>query len=191
MSVKPNYVNLASANRIRSSSDGAFGNGIGVQLARDLEALKDQANEAAVTIASLKTLLNVRDITNTTTTTDGYSELLETGGIITINLSKGNSVTNGCAFHYTMTGTAVTLDAPFRSGGAIAQGNWFKLYLDQDATGSRSDSITFTGGTGGFASNVSTVIQFDPTPLTRTTLIFSYSGVCWTLDTQQTGILLS
>ena len=109
------------------------------------------------------------------------SVALNTGYYI-ITPAAGNAVIdlfNGATQDLLLNGTAVTVLAPVFTGGVVAAGLTFTLYLDQDATGGRAIP-TFASGAGGFAADVGTW-QIDGTASTRTTYVFEYSGSAWGL----------
>ena len=62
----------------------------------------------------------------------GYYLIVPSAGNAAVNLA------NGLNQRLVLTGTAVTILAPTYSGGTIAPGTSFSLYLDQDATGNRA-----------------------------------------------------
>lgn len=115
---------------------------------------------------------------------DGYFTITPSGGNATVDLA------NGLNQRLVLTGSAVTILAPVFTGGTIAAGQTFSLYLDQDATGGRAIPA-FTGGVGAFTSNTGSVVQMDPTPSTRTPLVFTFHGSYWSIDSQQTGVAIS
>ena len=121
-----------------------------------------------------------------------YGKASTQNGYLTITPSAGNlsiDLTEYGNFRYVMSASVVALLPP-TSSIAIKAGDWFTLYLDQDATGSRLIP-TFTGGVGGFSSNTNNIIQIDPTASTRTSLVFTFHGSYWGLDSQQTGVSLT
>ncbi|CAB4130973.1 hypothetical protein UFOVP130_49 [uncultured Caudovirales phage] len=104
---------------------------------------------------------------------DGYLTITPVAGNATINLDASRN------FRLVLSGSAVTILAPIKTGGAVA-GDWFTLYVDQDATGGR-DKPLWTTGSGGFAGDVAG-INIDPAPSTRTSYLFTFHGTRWCMD---------
>jgi len=120
----------------------------------------------------------------------GYFNIPIISGTAQVDLSNGpNQIVQ-------LSTTAITILAPIFSPGSIVMGMTFTLYMLQNSTGTAPIPI-FTGGSYGFASNTATQIQMDPTGNTRTSVVFTAhispttGNVCWSMDSQQTGVTLS
>lgn len=107
---------------------------------------------------------------------DGYFTVTPDGsGNVTIDLA------NGLNQRLVLSATAVTILAPIFTGGAIVPGSWFALYVDQDATGGRA-APTYTGGAGGFATDLGLTQSISGVASTRAVQQFTYHGSTWGLD---------
>lgn len=114
---------------------------------------------------------------------DGYFTVTPVAGSVTIDLA------NGVNQRLVLSASAVTILPPIFTGGSINAGMSFSLYVDQDFLGNRAIP-TFTGGAGGFASDVQAQ-QIDGTASTRTAYQFTFHGTVWGLDIFRTGGAIS
>jgi hypothetical protein len=82
--------------------------------------------------------------------------------------------------------TPLTMGIP---SGSVAAGGSLNLYLDQPSVGSCPVSA-FATGTGGWASDTQArvaALPFSGNPTTRTTVIASYHGSIWAMDSGSSG----
>lgn len=150
-----------------------------------IRSINDKLRRIAVLTAGIS-----QNATSSTT-----SVTISSGGVASLTVLYGTAPTidllgqDGAGFVLVLTAAAVTFGPPVTSIGSISVNQTFKLYLDMDATGGRN-CPAFTGGANGFASDTQARIlnlPFDGTPLTRTSLLFTFHGSVWVMDAGSSG----
>lgn len=110
----------------------------------------------------------------------------------TITPSAGNAVidlSNGLTQLLVNTTSLATFLAPIWTGGTIAAGQSFWLYILQDSNDG-NETPAFTGGAGGFASDTGSE-GISPDPDTLTAIRFTFHGAIWIRDSWKTGLATS
>lgn len=108
--------------------------------------------------------------------------LTPSGGVVTPDLSLSGPLGS---FEVTLDGTTITVANPINGDEPIPGGAQITMYFDEDNIGGHPGP-TFAVGPGGFSSDVNT-LAIIRTANTRTTYVFGYDGVSWTLKSFQTG----
>jgi hypothetical protein len=105
-------------------------------------------------------------------------------GLVPVPVSAGNALidlANGLNQELTLDGTTITVVAPIFTGGVLAEGSWFTLYLRQQAPGNHALPV-FTNAAGAFSSNVAKVIIYTPDAGTDSPVTFTFRGGYWIPD---------
>lgn len=122
----------------------------------------------------------------------GYYTITPVGSLATVDFANSNTTPPGLNQRVVLSTNSLTISAPAYTGGVIQAGMSFTLYLDQDSTGGWGVPA-FTGGAGGFVGSTQAQVQalWSPTLSTRTSLVFTYHGTYWSLDSEVSGSALS
>jgi len=113
----------------------------------------------------------------------GYYVITPVAGVATIDLGILGAGTYCSSFRLVLNATAVSIPAPIWTGGTIAAGLKFWLYLYQDATGDRAIPAFDHAAAGDFGDEVASQ-QIDGTPSTMSVYQLTYHGTRWLLDVQ-------